>query len=451
MTHAIPCSSSSTVEGNQNRTVQGNNNQAVQGNSNTVISDNLVSNTNNIVFNIIMSDNKNLNQELEFKKEVIKTIQQVDEFIVRQAVRDSLPDWPVLSTDNINEFIEQKFGNKEILTLVTNLLRVNQSFSHEVYEKLHLISNSIQENVKHLTVPSIEDKSGTRIVVQESNNFQSYLLIVLRPEIDGSNTFRIKAWLILDDKMLDKNDPSKGFLPLDIKNEEVICLISEISENVEKFLEESLKILNSHTRRYQRNFNLTIEFFLPYKNLCEEIYQWLFMDDPVEILHGVLLRSSERLDRRYLIKYDNQWRKNWQKVQDCFHSLLSQDDFYELKSIENCDWKKITSDLKQKIGLKVACALSVSKSQDLFQAIHKAAAPIAIWSMCDIPHQKLEIEINDFLNKVKLIELPELLRKKREEVYAYSDKYSGYLSILWEDPYRLPPVPDVIELLTPGQ
>lgn len=389
----------------------------------------------------LLGENPDPNRELVLKY-LTKVLKEIDDRSVTQALRTSFKDWPTLPSDDINKRIE-RFGSADFLKLIEALLDGNEKVTQSIREELEPIANSIRQD--GFMQPAC-------YTFQEPRTLESYLLIVLRPEI-GIKKYRINAWLIPDNAVLTPEEPDKGFEPLYIDNEqEVSFIFEEIPQKVANFLEESIDFLNRQTRPYKQNFDLTIEIFLPHEYLCAEIFHWAFMDDPIEIQYQVLLRSSQRLNRQYLRKYDNQWRKNWHEVEGRLKTKLNKDDFYELKSVEECNWKKLTGDLKQKIGLKVACTLSKSKRQDVFQAIHNAAAPIAIWSRCDIPNLNLDTEINDFLNNPEnLSKLPEWLRKTRENAYQLSEQYLGYdLSILWENPYRLPP--DVaVGLLTPGE
>src|SRR4028118_1436434 len=378
------------------------------------------------------------NRELIIKN-LILLLPKVPDNSIKQALRNVLEDWPILSNKDIDTTIKS-LDFRQIIKLINNLLYENDNISHPVRAQLESIIASFQQG---------ECKPLASSLSQEARTLQSYLLIVVRPE-NATNKYRVNAWIIPDNSVLDPNEPEKGFKSLEIDNERLsLLMFEELAPTIEELMEKSLDILNQ-TRRNKLNFNLTIEVFLPNEYLCSEISHWVYTDDPIEAIHPLLLRSSQRLNRKYLRKYDNQWRKNWHELEKRFDTKPNKEDFYELSSIEECNWKKLTGDLKQKIGLKVACTLSESKRESLFQAIHNAATPIAIWSRGDIPNQKIENEIEDFLNNIKkLIDVPEWLWKKREGIYQNSDDYLGYnLSILWENPYRLPP--DVtITLLTP--
>jgi len=158
------------------------------------------------------------------------------------------------------------------------------------------------------------------------------------------------------------------------------------------------------------------------------------------------------LHLEYLDSYLSDWYKNWDNVRTVLNNKPSQELFEHLEEMESFNWKILKNNLKEKIGLKVTCALPKARTKELFKAILTATTPIAIWIRCDLPNLDQVVAINKVLTFKPLCHLCESVRETREKADAVQmEEHLGFhLALLWENPYRL--TPDVmIELKTPGQ
>lgn len=385
------------------------------------------------IINIIIGKEPEDNQELLLKdlKKLLED-EKVNAHIISQALRNSLgPDWPITFKDSTKntENIE-RLGSEQLQNLITCLV-----------EQLESINRSESPDD---STPLASSAS------KESNIVQSYLLIALRPEA-GTDKYRINAWLIPDETALDRSDSYQGFVSLDIDEQQpgVTCCFDEVPKKVDAFLQECLDRLFD----YDKDYHLTIELFLPDKYLCTDINYWQFQDDnerliPLTTKFTVLLRSSRRLDRKYQRLHRSNWRENWNKVEQGW-KLPASKDFHLLKQMKDFERDTLAALLRaeQKIGIQAACALPVEEDQKelLFGAIHDAATPIAIWFICgdDIPNLEENILIFKELTNTPLGKLPDYIKKQRLFAYAKKppEQHLGYhLSILWENPYRLPPL-----------
>ncbi|MGL6139147.1 MAG: hypothetical protein ACRC2M_17775, partial [Planktothrix sp.] len=134
----------------------------------------------------------------------------------------------------------------------------------------------------------------------------------------------------------------------------------------------------------------------------------------------------------------------------------NQELFEHLDQMENFNWRLLRMNLKEKIGLKLTCAPPKTKMEYLFKAILGATTPIAIWTRCHVDHCDLAAEIDRILTLNNLSRLCESVQTVRAEADAQRlddptlDHLGFHLSLLWEDPYRIPP--DVmVQLMPPGQ
>jgi hypothetical protein len=202
---------------------------------------------------------------------------------------------------------------------------------------------------------------------------------------------------------------------------------------------------------------LTIEIFLPMSCLCADVDRWMVADlydsIPVGTRYRTVVRSSDRLEERYLDHRMKPWRDNWERITKAGHLKPNCDDFETLDQFTDCNWKRVANNLSQKLGLKLTCGLASEHKQDLFKAILNAATPIAIWVRCDLPDVDLAVELDTLITDSHLFGLSAAVLRKRQQAdeEEQSEQHLGsHLAMLWEDPGRL--TPDAMKwLLSPGQ
>ena len=378
--------------------------------------------------------------DLDFSSISLETIQK--------AYQDSLPAdaeiWD-LEVDSIEQILENLHKFRKIPQFFEQLIQAPDIPGE--------IRNQLQEEVEKLAPknPLTENtnKSSTDFFSEELEKVESYILATLIP--DENEYFFLNAWLIIDDSV---QNLSKFQSLLDPKEKQqgIFCKSTQISQEFNKLLKKALEYLKN------KNFSLTIEFFLPSNLMCEEVDRWK-ISDPVDeeitlgIQYPIRLRSLERLELGYLYSYLHQWREYWDEVKQHLPKEADLKLFEHLSEMESFKWKSLKIKLKEKIGLKITRAHPECIRKDLFRAILSATTPIAIWLRNDIPSWNQVTFIDEILTRQPLRELCESVRYNREKADANGqiDKHLGYhLAVLWENPYRLPP--DTIrELMEPGQ
>ncbi|NEQ62199.1 MAG: hypothetical protein F6K53_34265 [Moorea sp. SIO4A1] len=92
------------------------------------------------------------------------------------------------------------------------------------------------------------------------------------------------------------------------------------------------------------------------------------------------------------------------------------------------------------IGLKLLKAPPTIGKGSVFAVILKAAIPVALWLRQNLSKNCQE-QVDGLINCCCIHELPEAVKKKRlEDLPMPPDTHIGHhLSLLWEDPYRVPP------------
>jgi hypothetical protein len=331
------------------------------------------------------------------------------------------------------------------VSIVSNLnnLRLLQTFIERLIDDERLPEKD-RESLK-LIFP--RSKANTRVQIDRNHILESYLSIVIRPSATNLNKFSVDGWLTANNI----EDSSFSPLDLDATAKGIACALDEMPAIFNDFLDLSLEKLKG------RMYELTIEIFLPMNLLCADVDRWIIRDLdedlPVGTRYRTIVRTSDRLSQRYLIKRWSEWQINWRRVKDSGNLNPSADDFETIDCCVSCNWKQVVNNLSSKLGLKLTCGLMEAQEQNFFKTIWSAATPIAIWVRSDLPDLDLPTEINNLITGSPLLKLSAAVLEQRRHAHSQelTERHLGaHLGMLWEDPHRL--TPDVKEwLLTPGQ
>jgi vWA-MoxR associated protein C-terminal domain len=371
---------------------------------------------------------------------IVVILDQINLEILQQIYRESLPADARLSMVQAEDIDRPQ--------MVSNLQDFRQL--PKFIDRLIGDDRIPAETRRGLELLNFPRSSGSNPVKSSNNRvLESYLSIAIRSS-STLGQFFVNGWLIADNGI---EDISQRFYPLDLdeSNKGIACGLDEIPKVLNSFLDSGLQQLKG--KRYE----LTVEIFLPMSCLCADVDRWMIFDlydeRPVGTRYRTIVRSSDRLDKKYLIKYENDWRDNWDRITKAGHLTPNCDDFETLDRFTDCNWKRVVNNLSQKLGLKLTCGLESEHKLDLFRAILNAATPIAIWVRCDLPDLDLAAELDALITDSHLFGLSAAVMRKRQQADEEdrSEQHLGaHLAMLWEDPGRL--TPDAMEwLLTPGQ
>lgn len=370
--------------------------------------------TNNYTFLSIHADSVGKNNRL--LEQINLLLEDVDPKIIQQAYKQSLPLDGHLWERSKNDSI---FNDLQLSLLIKNLVEND------------LVPQNTKDELNKISPQSTNSKPAK---FGNNQTLDSYLSIVIRSIQSSDKLFSIDAWSIAD---LKSADSSQRPHPLDIDSigKGEYCSLDDMPNVLNDFLKSALEHLDG------KIYNLTIEIFLPMKLLCMDVDRWLVsdLDDeiPVGTRYRTIVRSSDRLNRRYLRDRWSQWNHNWDRVKICGHCKPNCDDFETIDRFVDRDWQESIDNLYQeKLGLKLTCGLDPDHKQDLFKAIHSAATPVAIWVRCNLPSLNLAAEIDALVTGNTLFGLSAAVLKKRQQ--ARSDRHLGmHLAMLWEDPEQL--------------
>jgi hypothetical protein len=420
---------SAAIGGNADKTaiVPGNNNDTYQqfGDRQTHITN-----------NFYLGEAKDIQQLAP----LVVILDQINLEILQQIYRESLP------ADNRLSMVQP--ADIDIPQMVSNLQDFRQlpTFIDRLIENERIPAET-RLALKFLDFPR---SSGSNPVKSNNNRvLESYLSIAIRPS-SIADRFFVNGWLIADGSI---KDNSQRFHPLDLDESDkgIACGLDEIPKVLNNFLELGLQQLKG------KQHELTIEIFLPMSCLCADVDRWkiddLYAEAPVGTKYRTIVRSSDRLENRYLNRRWSNWCGNWDRITKAGHLTPNCDDFETLDRFTDCNWKRVVNNLSQKLGLKLTCGLESEHKLALFKAILNAATPIAIWVRCDLPDLDLAAELDALITDSHLFGLSAAVMRKRQQAdeEERSEQHLGaHLAMLWEDPGRL--TPDAMEwLLTPGQ
>lgn len=264
-----------------------------------------------------------------------------------------------------------------------------------------------------------------------------YLLITV--DARTKSTFDIQAWLMDDqNKLLENTKP--------YSSEEPVTL-----DGISKCID---KIRQDYRLRISRE--LIVEVFLPINFLSCSVDQWIitvgkeFMK--LGIAHTVVARLIDRvLDLDTL----QQWKEKWNIYQDFIngrtpHSInvTKVKGPFLISTKEKCNETYAFFDtLYSSHIVYLALDFAPESSQHATSIMNKilsAGIPIALW-----PRKLTSDQYNQYkdfllsenftLDPRKLPELPIMVKKQRHEAQGNADHHGCHLTLLWDDPDRLPP------------
>jgi hypothetical protein len=368
---------------------------------------------------------------------LIEILESIDLEILKQIYRETLTIDAELSAGS-----STNIDRGSIVAELHNLRLIPTFINHLIDD------DRLPKEDREALEPIFPRSSLTKsIQSNRSRILESYLSIVIRPSATNSNEFLVNGWLTTDNT----EDSSFYALDLDATAKGLTYNLNEMPEILNKFLDLSLEKLKGRT------FKLTIEIFLPMDLLGTDVDRWIIIDlgkVPVGIRYRTIVRASDRLEQRYLLKRWSDWKTKWERIKALGNSPPHVNDFESIDCCKSCNWKRVTNNLSStKLGLKLTSGLVAEHKLEFFKAILRAATPIAVWVRCDLPNLDLKAEIDDLIAGSSLFELSAAVLRKRQQADEEDPPevhLGAHLVMLWEDPHRL--TPDVKSWLsTPGQ
>ncbi|MGL4500611.1 MAG: hypothetical protein ACRCU2_16200 [Planktothrix sp.] len=354
------------------------------------------------------------------------------EVSILKAYKNSLPP-------DASVWGEQKNCVEEMLRHLEEYRKLGKFFSclsqdETLPEDIRKQLEKFAENLGSKKHPEMDGK--------EKRKLESYFIATVEHEAN-KDCVLVNAWLIEDNQALLEHNLA-SFKPLvdgDECQRGVSCKVDKIEQQLNEFLQKALSSF-----LLGKSYSLTIEVFLPMDLMCTEVDRWPIVFDPNDnqtrwgVMYPLRLRSQERLKLNYLAIYQTIWYDQWNKIIQILDRQPTLECFQSIEQIDSVNWKKLSQDLGQKIGVKLTCTPPQAKLKYFFNTILSSTTPIAIWTRCDRPDLNPGAIIDEILCSQPLSSLSESVKELRATADAQTDDHLGFhLALLWEDPHRLPP------------
>lgn len=283
---------------------------------------------------------------------------------------------------------------------------------------------------------------------QQTQNAQPVIMVLIEYSHEASiqeqnsDCYRLKAWLIQD--MNQYIEQQQGYSSIElsgaIKGETYLLndLVKEAHPLITEFLTKGSQELVNDPE---------IHIFLPLKLMNQEVDRWLLNDPwgrPKLLGHDykVVLRFADRASGSY--RQRPRWRRKWEQHQ----SSLQRVAFEMFTSGNDNDLDELSSVLDELednvVGLQLTQAPSQVERDDVFGVLLQSALPLAIWGRRSLLNSTNKAELDRILQDCRLEQLPDTVKQERCQARNQEEGcHIGYhLSLLWDNPYLLPPKPD---------
>jgi len=213
-----------------------------------------------------------------------------------------------------------------------------------------------------------------------------------------------------------------------------------------------LKHFLAESSQYLSPGNLTIEIFLPLDLLNQAVDSWpvaereweLQLPVPLGCQYTVLVRSHDRLLPTYQ-RYRGFWQQKWERLQQWQGAACEAFVAGECEDFSEAFGYGLYRDLRAPdiVGLKCSRMPSSIGEKGIFAIILQTAIPVALWARRNLTGLNCCDEIDRVL-ACCLRELPAIVTDKRLDACGCDrDSHIGHhLSLLWENPDRVPPTID---------
>jgi hypothetical protein len=269
---------------------------------------------------------------------------------------------------------------------------------------------------------------GQKTVAKNQN---SYLVLQIETSgnvLNGEQRYLLQAWFDQDNDGVPERFDISGELKNDnYSKQELKAVFTELIRKC---------------RQRVKNGSLVIECFVTRELLSLDFECWEYEeykdDTQLKRVFPVHIRCATRLE--YPLDLKLKWQTKWKNIQAKLEPL----DVHQDREAVNDPERYFSQDTTLWANL---CTSSEKDLDQLFKKVLKFGIPVAIWSRC---HRQPSHrgDINDLIAECKgnIFDLPSQVRVRRNnapsKVNEDSENLGHHLSLLWDDPDRLPPIGD---------
>ena len=259
---------------------------------------------------------------------------------------------------------------------------------------------------------------------------QPYMMVKLDSDDFDPTKFKLQAWFLYEDwEELELDDKS--------------YMLSGLSEAFERLLQ----VMQKCSGLWVAEKEPIVEVFLPIGLLNYDLNQWtiLYSSDeavPINLRYPLVIRSLDRIygnDYRWKEEMHRLWLTKWHTLKDQMASIVP----------KWCDAAYCSTLFRVKVSDEICLALTFvpTSAQDfnkthILSTIIQMGIPIALWPRPRASHYEesaFKELFQSLLSENGLNALPERVLTKRKSWLEDSQHPMHYVTLLWDDPTRLPP------------
>lgn len=332
---------------------------------------------------------------------------------------------------DLKEFPDDENGYHPILKF-TALLTNDSQLSEPICDQFKKLGESHAGD--YGLDPSKFEEMCKSLKTTSQSDYRSYLMVQIRPSQQNSDRYFVEAWFIPNSSEY-QSDTGSGcqYLDLEEKGDKAYLL-----EEIPVVIQELLNLSGNYIKDCPQE--PIIEFFLSTDLLNQDIDCWEIEDSdnlfvPIGFEYQVVVRSYERLLPRYY-RHLPVWKQKWDNLKQ-FGDTVCADLFVS----GDKDWRELMVQLESEsvFGVMLTKAPDLGKGSPI-SVIQRTATPIAVWTRSDLENIDSQEQIKELLQcLVNTLRLAVQEKRKNAFVLPRDRDLGHHLSLLWEDPYRLPP------------
>jgi len=325
----------------------------------------------------------------------------------------------------MNDFYSIPAQSNNLRLILRDILRIAEIADRENAEQLKLWSGSVSQSLDSGEEKQAEPQADS------SEKFSPHLLVFVKPH-DEDNQYLLDFFLWRNEDIIEQWNQKDS-----------ICLMDEISGLLDDILAKD------EEGRKRTVVPKTLEFFLPYEIISHDFDQ-KFMQKYIRVKkkygkkYHLIVRALDRLELendQNPLSLDN-WRDRWNQFKNANdgNSIFWLCDRNKYNAEELCD--ELNTCSEHNCLMMTFRPSFHSDENDLMLSILDEGIPVALWFRehpdCCLNAQDVKQEMKKIISGGTLADLPGLVKTKRMESREKGD-IGNHLTLLWDDPNRLPP------------
>ncbi|EKU96830.1 hypothetical protein Lepto7375DRAFT_0745 [Leptolyngbya sp. PCC 7375] len=357
---------------------------------------------------------------------------------------ESIPnDISIIIKTLANSIQDSHAPYKPLVMFVGGLLQKNNLFIPGLREWL---TDALTKQTDVDAIDSALDECLAQIqsYIAQRQIAKSCLLIRVTNSAQGSTQenqreYTIRGWYIEDIQQyrLNFGSASDVYLPGDTPDAPLTFETNEIEAKIRDLIDAC----------FEKGWNApdSLQLFFPSELMDLPVDTWCSDPDEdfegtlgIDYSDGVLIRCNDRLSDK---KVDRRlWKQRWQLLEKCSNyqssKLFSSSIGTNIAALK----RQIRKEQDKVFGLKLIPAISVfcqdgTAKKQIFRFLSKSYVPATVWLRQEPASVTCDELLNELLSSCCLKELPEKVYDRRLDL----DHVGQHLSLMWDDPYLLPP------------